>query len=78
MHLTHKHYCNFHILIYVSGLCGIPENLIQALLDGGKKDLTIVSNNAGERLNYGDLMVKESLQEETFSQVSTILDLEFS
>jgi 3-oxoacid CoA-transferase len=29
------------------GLCGIPENLIQALVDSGKKDLTIVGNNAG-------------------------------
>src|ERR1035438_215726 len=29
------------------GLCGIPENLIQALVDSGAKDLTIVGNNAG-------------------------------
>lgn len=29
------------------GLCGIPENLIAALLEVGTKDLTIVSNNAG-------------------------------
>lgn len=29
------------------GLCGIPENLIQALVDSGVKDLTIVGNNAG-------------------------------
>ena len=29
------------------GLCGIPENLIQALVDSGIKDLTIVGNNAG-------------------------------
>lgn len=29
------------------GLCGIPENLIQALLRKGSKDLTIISNNAG-------------------------------
>src|ERR1700750_490351 len=29
------------------GLCGIPENLIQALHDSGVKDLTIVGNNAG-------------------------------
>ena len=29
------------------GLCGIPENLIQALVDSGKKKLTIVGNNAG-------------------------------
>jgi len=29
------------------GLCGIPENLIEALLNAGTKDLTIVGNNAG-------------------------------
>jgi 3-oxoacid CoA-transferase subunit A len=29
------------------GLCGIPENLIRALLDKGVKDLTIISNNIG-------------------------------
>jgi len=29
------------------GLCGIPENLIQALVDSGAKELTIVGNNAG-------------------------------
>jgi 3-oxoacid CoA-transferase len=29
------------------GLCGIPENLIVALRDSGRTDLTIVGNNAG-------------------------------
>src|ERR1700744_1237733 len=29
------------------GLCGIPENLILALRDTGRKNLTVVSNNAG-------------------------------
>jgi 3-oxoacid CoA-transferase subunit A len=29
------------------GLCGIPEALILALRDGGARDLTVVSNNAG-------------------------------
>lgn len=29
------------------GLCGIPEALIAALRDSGKKDLTCISNNAG-------------------------------
>ena len=29
------------------GLCGIPENLIGALVDSGAKSLTIVGNNAG-------------------------------
>jgi 3-oxoacid CoA-transferase subunit A len=29
------------------GLCGIPENAIEAILDSGVKDLTIISNNCG-------------------------------
>ena len=29
------------------GLCGNPENLIQALYDKGTKDLTVISNNCG-------------------------------
>ena len=30
------------------GLCGIPENLIQGLLNLDVKNLTVVSNEAGE------------------------------
>lgn len=29
------------------GLCGVPERAIEALRDGGAKDLTVVSNNCG-------------------------------
>ena len=29
------------------GLCGIPENCIQAIHDAGTRDLTVVSNNCG-------------------------------
>jgi len=35
------------IMIGGFGLCGIPENLIEALRRKGSKDLTIISNNAG-------------------------------
>jgi 3-oxoacid CoA-transferase subunit A len=35
------------ILLGGFGVCGLPENLIPALLDGGAKNLTLVSNNAG-------------------------------
>jgi len=35
------------ILMGGFGLCGIPENLIDALRRRGTKDLTVVSNNAG-------------------------------
>ena len=35
------------ILMGGFGLCGIPENLIQALYERGTRDLTLISNNAG-------------------------------
>ncbi|XP_050596958.1 succinyl-CoA:3-ketoacid coenzyme A transferase 1, mitochondrial [Bombus affinis] len=35
------------LLVGGFGLCGIPENLIAAVLKQGAKDLTVVSNNAG-------------------------------
>ena len=35
------------ILMGGFGLCGIPENLIQALHEQGTRSLTIISNNAG-------------------------------
>ncbi|GFN94099.1 succinyl-coa:3-ketoacid-coenzyme a transferase [Plakobranchus ocellatus] len=35
------------LLVGGFGLCGIPENLIAALLKKNTKDLTLVSNNAG-------------------------------
>ena len=35
------------LLVGGFGLCGIPENLIQALVVKGVKGITAVSNNAG-------------------------------
>ncbi len=35
------------IMVSGFGLCGIPENLLQALRRQGAKDLTVISNNAG-------------------------------
>lgn len=35
------------VLVGGFGLCGIPENLIGAMIIHGAKDLTVVSNNAG-------------------------------
>ncbi len=35
------------IMIGGFGLCGIPENLIRALVRKGSKNLTTISNNAG-------------------------------
>ena len=35
------------VLVGGFGLCGIPENLIEALRTRGTRDLTVISNNAG-------------------------------
>lgn len=35
------------IMVGGFGLCGIPENLILALVETGVKDLTVISNNCG-------------------------------
>ncbi len=35
------------IMVGGFGLCGIPENLINALARSGRKNLTVISNNAG-------------------------------
>src|SRR5438270_13768303 len=35
------------IMVGGCGLCGIPENLIRALVKKGVKNLTTISNNAG-------------------------------
>lgn len=35
------------VLVGGFGLCGIPENSINALKEAGTKDLTVVSNNCG-------------------------------
>lgn len=37
------------LLVGGFGLCGIPENLIDAMLKQGAKELTVVSNNAGKK-----------------------------
>src|SRR5215471_10803526 len=40
------------IMVGGFGLCGIPENLIEAVRHKGTKDLTVISNNAGVN-NFG-------------------------
>src|SRR5438876_6218092 len=45
------------IMIGGFGLCGIPENLVRALVRRGVKNLTTISNNAGvDRLGNGLLL----------------------
>ncbi len=46
------------IMIGGFGVCGLPENLLAALRQSGKKDLTIVSNNAGTDEQGIGLMIK--------------------
>ncbi|XP_041770862.1 succinyl-CoA:3-ketoacid-coenzyme A transferase, mitochondrial [Anopheles merus] len=49
------------LLVGGFGLCGIPENLIAALVAQRKKDLTVVSNNAGVDTFGLGLLLKEKL-----------------
>jgi 3-oxoacid CoA-transferase subunit A len=49
------------ILMGGFGVCGIPENLIEALRRKGTKDLTVVSNNAGVD-NFGIGLLLHSRQ----------------
>lgn len=45
------------------GLCGIPEKLIQALLEKGTKGLTIISNNGGvDDAGIGLLIAKDQVK----------------
>ncbi|EZA49813.1 hypothetical protein DMN91_004299 [Ooceraea biroi] len=51
------------LLVGGFGLCGIPENLIAALLKKGSKDLTVVSNNAGvEDFGLGILLKEHRIK----------------
>jgi 3-oxoacid CoA-transferase subunit A len=51
------------ILMGGFGLCGIPENLIDAVRRKGVKDLTIVSNNAGvDDFGIGVLLQKRQVK----------------
>lgn len=49
------------LLVGGFGLCGIPENLIGAVLKHGSKDLTVVSNNAG-KLNENSTVIEYILK----------------
>jgi 3-oxoacid CoA-transferase subunit A len=52
------------------GLCGVPEVLIDALLETGVKDLTVVSNNAGtDGLGLGKLLLTRQIRKMISSYV---------
>jgi 3-oxoacid CoA-transferase subunit A len=52
------------------GLCGIPENSIKALLESGKKDLTVISNNCGvDDFGLGILLTNRQIKKMISSYV---------
>ncbi len=52
------------------GLCGIPEALIAALRDSGRKDLTAISNNAGvDGFGLGQLLATRQIRKMISSYV---------
>jgi 3-oxoacid CoA-transferase subunit A len=52
------------------GLCGIPENLIAAMLDTGVKGITVVSNNAGvDSFGLGQLLTTHQIKKMISSYV---------
>jgi 3-oxoacid CoA-transferase subunit A len=52
------------------GLCGIPEALIAALRDTGKKGLTVISNNAGvDGFGLGQLLTTRQIRKMVSSYV---------
>jgi 3-oxoacid CoA-transferase subunit A len=52
------------------GLCGIPEALIAALRDSGKKNLTVISNNAGvDGFGLGQLLESRQIKKMISSYV---------
>jgi 3-oxoacid CoA-transferase subunit A len=52
------------------GVCGLPENLIDALHDRGTRDLTIISNNAGlDGFGIGRMLVTHQVRKMISSYV---------
>lgn len=52
------------------GLCGIPEALIAALRDTGKRELTVISNNAGvDGFGLGQLLTSRQIRKMISSYV---------
>jgi 3-oxoacid CoA-transferase subunit A len=52
------------------GVCGLPENLIEALHDRGTRDLTLISNNAGlDGFGIGRLLASRQVRKMIASYV---------
>ncbi|XP_060528963.1 succinyl-CoA:3-ketoacid coenzyme A transferase 1, mitochondrial [Cylas formicarius] len=65
------------LLVGGFGLCGIPENLIAALLKHEAKDLTVVSNNAGvDKFGLGLLLKQKKIKRMISSYVGENAEFE--
>ncbi|XP_046387277.1 succinyl-CoA:3-ketoacid coenzyme A transferase 1, mitochondrial [Ischnura elegans] len=65
------------LLVGGFGLCGIPENLISALLELGTKNLTVVSNNAGvDNFGLGLLLKQKQIKRMIASYVGENAEFE--
>ncbi|XP_014216550.1 succinyl-CoA:3-ketoacid-coenzyme A transferase, mitochondrial [Copidosoma floridanum] len=65
------------LLVGGFGLCGIPENLIDALLKRGSKDLVVVSNNAGvDDFGLGKLLKEQRVRRMISSYVGENAEFE--
>src|SRR2546423_11587873 len=59
------------------GLCGISENLIQAILDTSVKDLTVISNNCGvDDFGLGPLLQDKRIKKMVSSYVGENAEFE--
>jgi 3-oxoacid CoA-transferase subunit A len=59
------------------GLCGIPENLISAILAAGVKDLTVISNNCGvDDFGLGILLQSRQIRKMVSSYVGENAEFE--
>ena len=68
---------NVTIMLGGFGLCGIPENLISALVNRGTKNLTCISNNAGvDDFGIGLLLKKRQVKKMISSYVGENAEFE--
>ncbi len=59
------------------GLCGIPESLIEAVMNSGKKNLTAISNNAGvDGFGLGKLLATRQVKKMIASYVGENAEFE--
>jgi 3-oxoacid CoA-transferase len=66
----------FHLYVGF-GLCGIPENLIAAILKTGINELTVISNNAGvDDFGLGLLLKQRRLKRVVASYVGENTEFE--